>query len=132
MKRIAWLALAGTMVCATLAGAATNEVVRGVVPGSAVTPLTPWRPIGALLIVLGILWLATRFMKGRILPLGGSGKERRLQLVEKLSLSPKQAVMLIRVDDREILVGVSEGRMESLTELDSSANSEFTVQDLKP
>jgi flagellar biosynthetic protein FliO len=120
------------MVWCTVAEAATNEVARSVVAGSAVTPLSPWRPIGALLIVLGVLWLAARFMKGRILPLSGAAKDRRLKLVEKLSLSPKQAILLVRVDDREILIGVSEGAMESLTELDSSPTTEFTVRDLKP
>jgi len=130
-NRTAWLTLACMLAWGIVAEAATNEVVHSIVPGSAVTPLSPWRPIGALLIVLGILWLVARFMKGRILPLSGAGKTRRLQMVEKLSLSPKQALLLVKVDDREILIGVSEGRMESLTELDGPA-TEFTIRDLKP
>jgi flagellar protein FliO/FliZ len=68
------------------------------------------RYLGALLLVLGLIGFAAygarRFsLPGLIKPIA----QRRLQILESLSISPRQRLVLIRRDDREHLVMIGDG-----------------------
>lgn len=68
------------------------------------------RYFGALLLVIGLVGFAAygarRFkLPGFIKPLG----KRRLEIVESLSISPRQRLVLIRRDGVEHLVAFSDG-----------------------
>lgn len=64
------------------------------------------RSLGALLTVLGLLagalWAVRRF--NLVLPGTGAGPERRLAVVERLSLDPRRSLALLRRDGVEHLV----------------------------
>jgi flagellar biosynthetic protein FliP len=76
---------------------------------------------GALAVTLGLLGLALRLL-GR---LHGSGARRRirvpLEVLQRLSVGPKQGVVLLRVADRVLVVSMTESGTQLLTELDGVA-----------
>ena len=55
-------------------------------------------------LLLALLWSLRKLQNGSPLLRKSS---QRLQTLETLSVGPRQKIMLIRVDEREILVGVS-------------------------
>jgi flagellar protein FliO/FliZ len=59
--------------------------------------------IGALLLVLGLIWLATRAarMAGFVRPAPAGG---RLRLVQSLSIDPRRRVVVVDCDGRELLL----------------------------
>lgn len=66
-----------------------------------------WLSYGArfalvLALLMLTLWLLRKYAK----PGGGLGSGR-LRIVESLSLGPRQRVVLIKVDEHEVLIGVS-------------------------
>jgi flagellar protein FliO/FliZ len=69
---------------------------------------------GSLLLVLGLLggllWGLKRMQSG-IRPSGG---ERQLQVIEAVSVGPRQKIALVRVGSREVLVGVSPSQLTAL------------------
>lgn len=65
--------------------------------------------IGSL---LSLLWILRKLQNGSSLL---SKSTNRLQTLETLSVGTRQKIMLIRVDDREILVGVTVQQMTVLT-----------------
>lgn len=44
-------------------------------------------------------------------------KGKRIEVLERIPLGPKQGLYLIRIDEQLVLLGVSEGGMELLKEL---------------
>jgi len=68
--------------------------------------MEPFRVVGALVLVLGLIGLAA--LIARRAGLGGAalrgGKGRRLALVETLALDPKRRLALVRCDEREHLL----------------------------
>ena len=59
-----------------------------------------------LLLLLGVLW-ALRRLQGIKGLQGLRPVARRLSVAEALSVGPRQKIALIRVDDREVLVGLT-------------------------
>jgi len=81
-------------------------------PGSALPSIDWVQLISSFLLVIGLLALALVWMKRmQSIP---SGKGRRIQILETHSTGPRQRLVLIRVQGREMLVGMSPGRMDAL------------------
>jgi flagellar biogenesis protein FliO len=70
----------------------------------------------ALVIVLVAIFVSHKVWKKLGMP-GASGRSGVLQVVSRLSVSPKQQIMLVRVGRRLVLVGNSGGQMNSLCEI---------------
>jgi flagellar biosynthetic protein FliO len=67
-----------------------------------------------MIIVLGVLLALTWFLKNRVNGGAGIGGQRRMQIVEKVSLGQRQCLALIRIDNEEMLVGISPDRIDEL------------------
>lgn len=109
----------------------------GAVPGSSVmrrraslertTPSdatsTPWYRSGlvALMIVLGIVWLAYWAVR-RWMPKVRAGESMVLRIVARTTLAPKQHLALIRVGRQFVLIGVSPDRVDRLCVIDDAAD----------
>ena len=63
-------------------------------------------------LLLAMLWTLRRLQNGQGLM---RKTAQRLQTLEMMSVGTRQKIMLIRVDDREILVGVSAQNMSVLS-----------------
>ncbi len=63
-------------------------------------------------LLLSLLWTLRKLQNGSLLLRKST---QRLQALETLSVGPRQKIMLIRVDEREILVGVTAQQMTVLT-----------------
>ena len=86
------------------------------------------RIIGSLVLVFGLmgglLWGLKR-MQTRI---GHSLPGRRLQIVESVGVGPRQKIALVRVDDHEVLVGISPGHMSALGQWSAGTAAPATAQ----
>ena len=69
---------------------------------------------GSLILVLcllgGLLWALKRMQTG-VRPGGGP---KQLQVIEAVSVGPRQKVALVRVGNREVLVGISPAQITAL------------------
>ncbi len=63
-----------------------------------------------LVLLGGLLWALKRMQSG-VRP---GGVSRRLQVLEAVSVGPRQKVALVRVGQREVLVGVSPTQLTAL------------------
>jgi flagellar biogenesis protein FliO len=79
--------------------------------------------VGILLLIVGGGIVLRRWQSK-----GGRGLGRQLGLVETVRLSPKQALHLVRVGDRHILVGATDQGIAMLTEVDLPEREPETVQ----
>ncbi|MEK7439843.1 MAG: flagellar biosynthetic protein FliO [Chloroflexota bacterium] len=68
-------------------------------------------------VVIGLLYLSLALLKRWQT---GGARQRRLETLETLRLSPRQALHLIRLDGRTLLVGASDAQINLLTEVDSA------------
>ena len=72
-----------------------------------ITSADVFRMLGSLALVIALLvallW-ALRKLQGKM---NGHNTGRRLQIIESLSVGPRQKVALIRVGEREVLIGIS-------------------------
>ncbi|MDQ8153277.1 MAG: flagellar type III secretion system pore protein FliP [Gemmatimonadota bacterium] len=76
--------------------------------------------LGVLALVLGLLLLALRYLK-RFAP-GGAGADKvPLEVVQRLSLSPKQGIAIVRIGERLVAVSMGDGGVRALVELDAPA-----------
>jgi flagellar protein FliO/FliZ len=75
-------------------------------------------------LLLALLWTLRKLQGGSSL----LGKNtHRMQTLETLSVGARQKIMLIRVDDREILIGVSAQQMSVLAPWPDAASPEKTT-----
>mgnify|MGYP000429138752 FL=1 len=63
-------------------------------------------------LLLTLLWTLRKLQNGSSLLRKST---QRLQTLETLSVGPRQKIMLVRVDEREILVGITAQQMTVLT-----------------
>lgn len=82
------------------------------------------RMIAGLLLVLGLMLLLYALSKRGLRWLPGS-REGRIHIRETRPLGGKKALCLIEVQGRELLIGVSNERIELLYELDAKAGQSF-------
>ncbi|GJG86598.1 hypothetical protein tb265_17790 [Gemmatimonadetes bacterium T265] len=74
----------------------------------------------ALGVVLALLFVTLRVLQ-RFAPAAGGGRARLpLEVVQRLSLGPKQGVAVVRVGARVLVVGTGEGGVQPLAELDGA------------
>lgn len=82
------------------------------------------RAIIALAFTLGLIALAAyalrRWGPGGMLALGAPRAERRMSVVETLILDPSRRLVLVKLDDRERLLLLGEGRL--LADLPARSN----------
>lgn len=82
--------------------------------------------MGMLFLALGLLWFAVWLLKrygvGKIKALTGRGKN--LELLETISLGPKRAAVLLRAKDRVFLLGITEQRINMLSEIYDETDAE--------
>lgn len=78
-------------------------------------------------LLLTLLWTLRKLQNGQGLL---RKHTQRLQTLETLSVGTRQKIMLIRVDEREILVGVSAHNMSLLTPLNRNDTDKATHSDL--
>lgn len=71
----------------------------------------------ALALVLACAWLLLRWMNRRVPGLSG-GANRLIQILDRVSVGKTSSIILLRVQDKVILVAVSEHAMEKLYEFD--------------
>jgi flagellar biosynthetic protein FliP len=75
--------------------------------------------IATLGFVLALLGLALKLLR-RFAPAATTGSRLRMEIVQRLSLGPKQGVAVIRVADRLVAVSLGEGGVHRLFELEPS------------
>jgi flagellar protein FliO/FliZ len=75
-----------------------------------------------LVLLLGTLWVLRRIGAAGLRPQAG----RRLVVVESLWLGNRQRVVLLRIDSREILLGISN---QGITRLDGNAEGRAALSD---
>ncbi|MBK8095874.1 MAG: FliO/MopB family protein [Planctomycetes bacterium] len=74
-------------------------------PASATADLaTPaLRGGGFVLVLVALAWSGVRWVRAR----RGLSATRRLQLVERLAIGPQREIVIVRVDGREVVLGVT-------------------------
>jgi flagellar protein FliO/FliZ len=72
-----------------------------------------------LALVVGLLYASKWFMQRR--PRGG----RRLRFIEAMAVGNKEKLVLVEVDDRQLLLGVSTNQVNLIKELDAPADNNF-------
>ncbi|MEI6801809.1 MAG: flagellar biosynthetic protein FliO [Burkholderiales bacterium] len=79
-----------------------------------------FRYIGSMALVLalllGLLWLLRRLKGMQRVQQSGS----RLQLLETISIGPRQKISLLRVGSKEVLVGITAGQFTALGHWDDT------------
>ena len=75
----------------------------------------------ALLLVLGVIVLLA-WMAKRMRNIGGGGQDR-IQLLSDRAVGPKERLVLVRVGDTDILVGVAAGNVHPLHVFPAGANT---------
>ena len=79
-----------------------------------------FRMASALVIVIaciyGALYLLKRLQRNRF---SGRKGNAILEVIETTCIAPKKTISLVRVGEKSVLVGISEGQMNMLTELDA-------------
>lgn len=79
-----------------------------------ITGADVFRMLGSLALVIALLVLllwALRKLQGKM---NGQNAGRRMQIVESLSVGPRQKVALIRVGEREVLIGISPNQINGI------------------
>lgn len=88
--------------------------------GSSLPPID-WLQLGSsFLLVLGLLAVALAWL--RRLQSVNPARGRQIRILESHSTAPRQRLILVRVRNRDILVGVSPGRMDGLGEWPAPAD----------
>lgn len=87
------------------------------------------RTIFSLLIILaliiGIVIVFKKFWGGKI---PGSGNSQWIQVVARTPLGPKQNLTLIKIFDRVVLLGVSDGSIQALTEFPPESKAHQLIE----
>ena len=78
--------------------------------------------LGMLGLVLGLLVLALRWLK-RFSPAGSGGAgAQRLEVLQRLSVGPRQSIAIVRIGSRTVAVAIGEGGVRPILELDDPAD----------
>jgi flagellar biosynthetic protein FliP len=86
--------------------------------------------IGALCLVLGVIAVGVRLLKGRTV--GASGTELPMEVVGRVGVGPRQGLVTVRVADRLIVVSVGDGGVHPVCELDDDAAPPVTAEGPAP
>lgn len=69
--------------------------------------------------VIGLMYVAFIFLR-RWQPGGGSPQIKQLAIIERLGLSQRQALVIVRVGDRKLLLGATDQNISLITEIESN------------
>jgi len=72
------------------------------------------RIIGSLILVFGLMGALLWGLRRMQMKIGAPMPGRRLHMLESVSVGPRQKIALLRIDAREVLVGLSPGQMTAL------------------
>ena len=85
-----------------------------------------WQQLGITALILAMMaalaFVVVRVLKPRLNP---TAKNTRMSVVETLQLAPRRSIHLIKVDERELIVGSCDTGMELLGELPSRDSREL-------
>jgi flagellar biosynthetic protein FliO len=79
--------------------------------------------VAVLALIAVAAWAFVRFVAPR---LRGARGKARLRVLERLPLEPRRALYVVEVDGRPLLIGVAEGAVTLLKELEPRAPAEVT------
>ena len=82
----------------------------------------------SFLLVIGLMAVVLFGLKRMQGLSGGLSNERQIEHLETMSAGPRQKIILLRVKDRELLVGVSAGQINTLAEWQSTTSNPDTLQ----
>lgn len=100
---------------------AGNATAGGLVAGEAVWPAL-LKMLAGLLIIIGVLYAGSALL--RRLQFGGGGtKTGAIRIKETRALGAKRMLCLVEVRGREVLLGVSPERIETLCQFEAPAES---------
>ncbi|HYV96330.1 MAG TPA: flagellar type III secretion system pore protein FliP [Gemmatimonadaceae bacterium] len=80
--------------------------------------------LGALALVLGLLFVAVALVKRAMPRLGRGGKVVELEVVQRASLGARQGLAVVNVSGRQILLGVGEGGVRFIAEIGKNDSGE--------
>lgn len=84
-----------------------------------------WMQLGMTILVLAIIaagaFFTVRFLKPKM---GLGACDLRMSVIAKLSLEPRRSLYLVRVDDKEMVVGVTESGISVVTQIPSKEKKE--------
>lgn len=84
----------------------------------------------ALALVLFLAWFILRWMNKRVPGMGGTGNGKFVKVLERVPTGKSGSIMLIRVENKVILVAVTEHAVEKLCEFDDpEGNLDLPVQE---
>lgn len=71
-----------------------------------------WRPLVSLVVVLGLMYGVLYWLRRR----GGiqGGGSRRMRVIERMPIDSRRHVLLVQVDDRELVLGVTNEKITTL------------------
>ncbi len=78
-----------------------------------------------LALIIGIVFVFKKFWGGRI---PGSANSKWIQVVARMPLGPKQNLTLIKIFDRVLLLGVSDGAIQALTEFPPESKAHQLIE----
>ena len=88
--------------------------------------------LAVLALVLGLLVLSLRVLR-RFVPTAGAGHAKvSLEVVQRLSLSPKQGIAIVRIGERLVAVSMGDGGVRALVELEAPAMATATTSVMTP
>jgi flagellar biosynthetic protein FliO len=119
LRMFSSLKLIGSTVLLTWMPLYADEAPTGGI-GSDVGP-TLLQLGGALLLIIGIIylsvWLMKKYTNGRMA--GGGGL---ISIVERRHLTPKQALYLIKIGEKHLLIGASDSGLQKLSDIEMPAS----------
>ncbi len=77
--------------------------------------------IAALALVLFLAWFILRWLNRRVPSMGGGGGKaagRMITVLDRVHLGKNSSLLLVRVQDKVYLVGISEHTVQTLAEID--------------
>jgi flagellar protein FliO/FliZ len=77
----------------------------------------------SFLLVIGLMAVVLFGLKRMQGLSGGLSSERQIKHLETMSAGPRQKIILLRVKDREILVGISAGQINTLAQWQSDSST---------
>lgn len=89
------------------------------------------RVLIGLLVVIGVIWGLSVLLKKFVTVRGITGASDSIKVLYTLSLAPTRTLYLIRLGDRILLVGASEGGLRTLAEIDDPLEVSTILKELE-
>jgi flagellar biogenesis protein FliO len=83
-----------------------------------------WRSLGALLIVLGGLFVISKWVQGRMPGRIGGSSQNRMKVLERLTIDHRRQLVLVSAGSRELVIAVSPNEINAISEWPVANTSE--------